>query len=69
LDLSWNDLIGTHFTPLLEAVSRNKLLKSLNLSWNMLIDQTAQNNPVDFKFHSAIEDYIEERRKVIENAG
>ena len=69
LDLSWNDLIPAHFTPLLEALSRNRQLKSLNLSWNMLIDQTAQNNPVDFSFRSAMDDYIEERRKAIESSG
>ena len=41
LDISWNDLIPVHFTPLLEVLSRNRTLVSLNLSWNILIDKTA----------------------------
>lgn len=39
LDISWNDLIPQHFTPFLEVISRNRMLKSLNLSWNSIIDK------------------------------
>lgn len=48
LDLSWSDIIPIHFGPLLEVLSRNKKLKSLNLSWNMIIDKSEQNNEANF---------------------
>ena len=48
LDLSWSDVIPHHFVPLLEVLSRNRKLKSLNLSWNMIIDKAEQNNEVNF---------------------
>ena len=37
LDLSWSDVIPHYFGPLLEVLSRNKTLRSLNLSWNLII--------------------------------
>ena len=66
LDLSWNDLIPLHFTPLLEVLSRDKQLRSLNLSWNMMIDKADQNNAVSFDQRSAMDDYIQQRREAIE---
>ena len=39
LDISWNDLIPIHFPPLLDVISKNRRLKSLNLSWNTMIDK------------------------------
>lgn len=61
LDLSWNDLIPSNFVPLLDVLSRNKMLKSLNLSWNMIIDKAAQNNPISFEVRSALDDYVKAR--------
>lgn len=66
LDLSWNDLIPRHFTPLLEVISRNRQLKSLNLSWNALIDKADCNNTFSYAPRSALEEMIEERRLIIE---
>ena len=66
LDVSWNDLIPMHFTPLLEALSRNRKLKSLNLSWNTIIDKADQNNKVSFEVRSALDDYVAERQNAIE---
>ena len=66
LDLSWNDLIPSHFTPLLEVISRNRHLKSLNLSWNTMIDLADQNNKFTFKVKSAMEEMIDQRKKAIE---
>lgn len=47
LDLSWNDTRPWHFPPLMDSISRNKTLKSLNLSWNNLIDKADMNNAFD----------------------
>ena len=58
LDVSWNDLVPLSFTPMLEVLSRNKSLKSLNLSWNTIIDKADQNNKFDFKFQSALLEYV-----------
>lgn len=55
LDLSWNDVIPQHFTPLLEVLSRKHRLKSLNLSWNTMIDKADHNNKVSFKVKSAMD--------------
>ena len=38
LDVAWNELSTKNFRPLIEAISSNKLLKSLNLSNNTLVD-------------------------------
>ena len=62
LDLSWNDLIPQHFKPLLEVLACNKQLKSLNSSWNTLIDKADANNEANFQVRSALDDYVEERR-------
>ena len=66
LDLSWNDLIPLHFTPLLESISKNKQLRSLNLSWNIMIDKADQNNEFSLEKRSAMDDYIQKRREAIE---
>lgn len=66
LDVSWNDLIPIHFTPLLEVVQGNRTLISLNLSWNTIIDATDQNNDFGFTYNSALDDYINQRRMAIE---
>ena len=66
LDVSWNDLMPLHFNSLLEVVSRNRHLKSLNLSWNMMIDKNASNNTFSFKVMSAMEQLVAERQKVME---
>ena len=50
----------------MEVLATNSHLLSLNLSWNLLIDKLDQNNPVKFKVRSAMDDYIEERKKAIE---
>ena len=55
LDLSWNDLIPLHFNPLLEVLAENKTLRSLNLSWNMIIDKADGNNEYSLEFRSAID--------------
>ena len=65
LDLSWNDVIPVHFTPLLDVLSRNRSLRSLNLSWNMIVDKAAQNNPVSFEARSALDDYVKARQDAI----
>ena len=40
LDFSGNDCLPRHFVPLWKNLAFNKTLHSLNLSWNMLIDNT-----------------------------
>ena len=65
LDISWNDLIPMHFTPLLEVLSRNKMLKSLNLSWNMIIDKAHQNNKVNFNKLSAMDTFVQRRLEAL----
>jgi len=66
LDLSWNDLIPSHFKPLLEVLSHNRQLKSLNLSWNTLISLADQSNPYSFSVLSAMEEFLMRRRMAIE---
>ena len=61
LDLSWNNLIPNDFTVMLEILGENKTLRSLNLSCNMLIDKNDQNNKFDFKFNTALQEYIRNR--------
>lgn len=39
LDVSWNDLLPLDFVPLLNVLSNNKTLVTLNLSCNMLIEK------------------------------
>ena len=39
LDISNNDCLPIHFAPVLKELAHNKLLHSLNLSWNTLIDR------------------------------
>lgn len=39
LDLSWNNLLPLDFTVLLQVLSRNRTLHSLNLSCNNIIDK------------------------------
>lgn len=37
LDLSGNDFQPKHFAPLLKAIAYNKVLRTINLSWNKII--------------------------------
>ena len=39
LDLSGNNLRTMHFAPLLIALANNKVLNTINLSWNTIVDR------------------------------
>ena len=38
LDISWNMLKPSSYTNLLKSLGENRLLLSLNLSWNALVE-------------------------------
>ena len=40
LDLSWNDLLPNYFYSLFKVLARNRTLRNLNLSCNMIIDKS-----------------------------
>ena len=65
LDISWNDLLPIDFVPLFNILSNNKTLVRLNLSCNFIIDKLDQNNPVDLKNKSAMDQYVEMRQQAI----
>ena len=65
LDLSWNDLRPMDFAPLLQVLSINRTLVSLNLSCNSIIDKADQNNVYKFNFISAINQYVQMRISAI----
>ena len=65
LDISWNDLIPLDFVPLLQTISTNKTLVSLNLSCNSLIEKQDQNQSYDLKNISAMDQYVELRKQAI----
>ena len=44
LDVSWNNSLPQFFIPILAALSRNKSLRTLNLSNNNLLDKADFNN-------------------------
>lgn len=46
-------------------LARNRTLHSLNLSCNNIIDKADQNNPFDFNFISAMQDYVQRREDAI----
>ena len=58
LDLSWNNLLANDFNILFTVLSKNRTLRCLNLSCNTIIDKADQNNEIDFKFDSLLEEYI-----------
>jgi hypothetical protein len=64
--VSWNDLVPLSFVPLLEVLAKNRTLKSLNLSWNSIIEKADQNNEFEFKVQSALLEYVQQRREAIE---
>lgn len=61
LDLSWNDTRPWHFVPLLEALAQNRTLRSINLSWNNLLEKNDMNNPLDIQTESLLDDYVKAR--------
>ena len=65
LDVSWNDLLPIDFVPLFNVLSNNKTLVRLNLSCNFIIDKLDQNNPVDLRNKSAMDQYVEMRQQAI----
>ena len=66
IDLSWNDLIPPNFTSLFYVLSRNKTLRSLNLSCNTIIDKSDQNKEISFTYQSLYDQYLQQRRESIE---
>ncbi len=57
LDVSWNNFLPGDFTNLFNALSKDKEIRTLNLSCNMIIQKAAQNNLIDFRFDTALEEY------------
>ena len=57
LDLSWNNLLPTDFSKIFNAISSNITLRTLNLSGNMILEKATQNNKIDFRFNTALEEY------------
>lgn len=67
IDLSWNDCLPKHFVPLLGVLSRNLTIKSLNLSWNNLLEKSDMNNAFDVTNDSLLADYVNARSAAIKN--
>ena len=42
LDISGNDCKPLHFVPLLHALSKNRTLHVINMSWNSILDRNDQ---------------------------
>ena len=48
LDISWNQLLPAQIRPLLEVMSKSRKIEHLNLSWNNLVDRTADEEDQEY---------------------
>lgn len=59
LDVSWNNSLPQSFIPIFDALSRNKSLRTLNLSNNNILDKADFKNQHDEKFKTAFDKYLQ----------
>lgn len=49
LDISGNDTQPAHFAELLKAIAFNKIIQSVNLSWNKILASRDWNSNINFE--------------------